>query len=184
MMKATIIVGSARTEGNTEVQAQSVADALMEEGYDVDIIRPAALKILHCIGCNRCVEEDSCYLDDDMQLIYDSFDDCDLFILATPVYFSGPSSIIKQVIDRFQCRWQSVDAPMSSKAVALICNGGSRNPRFENVISIARAFAFGTRCRWAGESLVDSTDENDISKVAKAGYKFGKQVAEELREGI
>ncbi len=183
-MKATILIGSARTKGNTEVQAQSVAEALTEEGYEVDTIRPATLKINHCNGCNRCVDNGICHQDDDMQIIYDAFDDSDLFIVATPVYFSGPSSIIKQVIDRFQCRWQSIDEPESSKAVALICNGGSRNPRFENIISIARAFAFATRCRWAGESLVDSTDENDISKVAKAGYKFGKQVAEELREGI
>ena len=183
-MKATIIIGSARKEGNTEVHAQSVAEALGEEGYDVEIIRPAELRIQHCIGCNKCVEDDSCHLGDEMQVIYDAFDDSDLFILATPVYFSGPSSIIKQVIDRFQCRWQSVDDPMTSRTIALLCNGGSRNPRFENVISIARAFAFATRCRWGGESLVDSTDDNDISRTAKAGSKFGKQIAEDLREGI
>lgn len=183
-MKAAIIIGSARKEGNTEAQAQSIAESLSEEGFEVDIIRPSELQIQHCIGCNKCVEDGSCHLGDDMQVIYDAFDDSDLFILATPVYFSGPSSIMKQVIDRFQCRWQSIDEPVMQKTVALISNGGSRNPRFENVISIARAFAFATRCRWGGECLVDSTDENDISKSAKAGYKFGKQLIEEIREDI
>jgi len=183
-MKAVIIVGSARKGGNTDVQSQSVAEALAEKGFDVETIYPYDMRIQHCTGCNRCITEGRCHIRDEMQVIYDSFDEADLFILATPVFFSGPSSIIKQVIDRFQCRWQSVDDPMSDRAVALLCNGGSRNPRFENVISIVRAFAFGTRSRWAGESLVDSTDYNDVSVVSKAGYKFGRQLIEEFKEGI
>ncbi len=176
-MKAAVIVGSARTDGNTEAQCRAVCDALEENGIDVDIIRPAVMEIRHCTGCNRCIDTDSCYMQDDMQVIYDAFDSSDLFIIATPVYFSGPSSIIKQVIDRFQCRWESVDEPNIPKYVALLCNGGSRNPRFENIISIVRAFAFGTRCLWAGESLAEGTD-NDESKCFKDAYKFGLHLAE------
>lgn len=181
-MKATIVVGSAREEGNTEAQSQSAADALRESGFEVEILRPYRMDIRHCEGCNRCMEEMSCHINDDMQVIYDAFDESDLFILATPVYFSGPSSIIKQVIDRFQCRWVSVDEPESSKGVALMSNGGSRNPRFESVISVARAFAFGTRCRWLGESLVEGTDDNDISRVSKEGYRFGLSLANMFRD--
>ncbi len=183
-MKAAIIVGSARKGGNTDVQSQSVAEALAEKGFEVDTIYPSDLRIAHCNGCNKCVTSGRCHIGDDMQVIYDSFDDSDLFILATPVYFSGPSSIIKQVIDRFQCRWGSVDEPESSKYVALLCNGGSRNPRFENVISIARAFAFGTRCRWAGECIVDSTDIADVSKCAKPSYKFGIELYEKVTQEL
>jgi multimeric flavodoxin WrbA len=53
-MKATILVGSARKGGNTDVQAQSASEALTEKGFDVDIIYPSDLKIAHCNGCNRC----------------------------------------------------------------------------------------------------------------------------------
>ena len=98
-MKAVVIVGSARKGGNTDVQSQSVAEALTEKGVDVETIYPSDMKIQHCTGCNRCITEGGCHIRDEMQVIYDSFDEADLFILATPVYFSGPSSIIKQVID-------------------------------------------------------------------------------------
>ena len=37
-MKATVIVGSARKGGNTDVQSQSVAEALTEKGFEVDTI--------------------------------------------------------------------------------------------------------------------------------------------------
>lgn len=183
-MKATIIVGSARTAGNTEEQCEAVSEALTEQGFEVDIIRPYKMTLMHCNGCNKCLDTGACCLCDDMQVIYDAFDSSELFILATPVYFSGPSSILKQVIDRFQCRWSSVDEPESERYVALLCNGGSRNPRFENVISIARAFTFGTRSRWAGECLVDSTDMTDVSKAGKMSYKFGIELAEKVRESL
>ena len=87
-MKAVIIVGSARKGGNTDVQSQSVSEALTEKGFDVETIYASDLRIAHCNGCNKCIADGRCHTKDDMQIIYDAFDDSDLFILATPVYFS------------------------------------------------------------------------------------------------
>ncbi len=179
-MKATIVLGSGNKNGNTEVQCMSFADALKENGFSVEIIRLCDLDIHHCNGCNKCVENNICCISDDMQVVYDSFDDCNLFVLATPVYFSGPSSLLKQMIDRFQCRWESEDEPPSGKSIALLCNGGSKNPRFENIISICRAFAIATRSKWLGECLVEGTDNDDTSTLSKAAYKFGCQISETL----
>ncbi|MCQ2056370.1 MAG: flavodoxin family protein [archaeon] len=179
-MKATILVGSAQKGGNTDEQCRAIADALEENGFDVCVVYPFNMNIKHCDGCNKCMISGSCHIDDDMKTIYDLFDDSDLFVISTPVYFSSLSSIIKQVIDRFQCRWASIDDPLVSKYIALICNGGSRNPRFENIISVARTFAFGTRRIWAGECLVDSTDLIDVSKLAKEAYKFGFILANKI----
>jgi len=180
-MRATIVVGSPREDGNTEVQVQSVADALSEEDIDVKIIRPSKMDIHHCTGCNKCIGDGICSIDDDMSEIYKAFDGSDIFVLATPVYFSGPSSIIKQVIDRFQCYWVSLEEEPTDKIVALMSSGGSRNPRFENIISICRAFAITVRATWGGECLVESTDDWDTSHVAKPSYKFGKELAEKVK---
>ena len=51
-------------------------------------------------------------------------------------------------------------------------------------MSIARAFAFGTRCRWAGECIVDSTDIDDVSKCAKPSYKFGVELYEKVTQEL
>lgn len=176
-MKATIIIGSARVNGNTDTQCSSLSDALTENGFDVEIIRPSKLSIAHCNGCNKCVDSEECVINDDMQVIYDAFEDSDLFILATPVYFSGPSSILKQVIDRFQCKWKSIDEPKTNKYVALVANGGSRNPRFENIISICRAFTISVRSNWAGECLYDNCDDSDTSNMSSEAYRFGEQLS-------
>lgn len=177
-MKTTVVLGSGDRNGNTEIQCQSFADSMKDNGFDVEIIRLSDLSIRHCNGCNKCIGKGICCITDDMQIVYDSFDESELFVLATPVYFSGPSSILKQMIDRFQCRWVSEDEPPSGKNIALLCNGGSKNPRFENVISVCRAFAIATQSKWIGESLVECTDENDTSTLSKSAYKFGNQVAE------
>lgn len=179
-----MIVGSAKEDGNTEIQCQSIADALSEEGIDVDIIRPYKMNIEHCTGCNKCMGDGRCVIEDDMRTIYDAFEKSDVFVLATPVYFSGPSSIIKQVIDRFQSYWLSEDVPFTNKYVALVSSGGSKNPRFENLISMGRAFAIAVRSLWGGECLIESTDDSDVSKVGKSAYKFGKELAEKIKGQI
>ncbi|MDD4245209.1 MAG: flavodoxin family protein [Candidatus Methanomethylophilaceae archaeon] len=183
-MKATLIVGSARKEGSTEIQCEALADALGEEGFDVSVIRPYDMDIRHCTGCNRCFTEGKCHIKDDMHVIYDAVRDTDLIVLGTPVYFSGPSSIIKQVIDRFQLYWHTEDDEPPKKYVALVSTGGSRNPRFENVTSICRAFAFSINAKWGGESLVENTDGEDISPAGKEAYRFGKALALKIKGQI
>ncbi|MCQ2053255.1 MAG: flavodoxin family protein [archaeon] len=175
-MKVTILVGSARKEGNTDVQCQYIAGALTEKELDVNLIYPSTLKIRHCNNCNKCMIDGHCYMNDDMRIIYGAFDESDLFILATPVYFSGPSSIIKQVIDRFQCKWTSINNSEKRRCIALLCSGGSKNTNFENVVSIAKAFAFGTHSEWAGEYLISNTDIDDLSKYAKSLYQFSNKL--------
>ncbi len=183
-MKVVIVVGSADLHGNTELQCQSLEDSLKESGFDVEKIRLADLSICHCNGCNKCIDTNRCCIDDDMKVVYNAFDESDVFILSTPVYFSGPSSILKQMIDRFQCRWVSKNESPSGKKIALLCNGGSDDPRFENVISICRAFTFSTRSEWIGESLVSGTDKEDTSELSRSAYKFGKLLTDKLTEDL
>jgi multimeric flavodoxin WrbA len=84
-------------------------------------------------------------------------------VLAIPIYFSGPSSIIKQVIDRFQCVWLSGKGKRKGKTAALIAAGGDPVPIFQSTVSIAKAFAKTIGAEWAGELKISATDGmNDI----------------------
>lgn len=180
-MKATLIVGSGRKGGNTEIQCEAVADALAEDGFEVVTLKPYWMDIKHCCGCDRCFSEGSCFIDDDMDVVYEAFETSDLIVLATPVYFSGPSSVLKQIIDRFQLYWHKNQETPTGKTIALVSTGGSSNPRFENVISICRAFAITLNAKWGGESLVENTDVWDTSVVAKEAYRFGKTLSKKVR---
>ena len=53
MSRVTILVGSMRRNGNTDLLARSFADGASENN-DVEIISVADYKVNPCIGCNAC----------------------------------------------------------------------------------------------------------------------------------
>jgi multimeric flavodoxin WrbA len=114
-----------------------------------------------------------------MHIIYDAVENNDVIVLATPIYFSGPSSIMKQVIDRFQCVWTISKGKKRGKAAALIAAGGSPSPVFANTLSIAKAFAMTIGADWSGELTIGGTDGmKDIpEEVFREAYSFGSRIA-------
>ena len=71
--------------------------------------------------------------------------------------FSGPSSLIKTVMDRFQAYWFGKDLPHPKAAAGMIC-AGSEKPNFEPTIAIMRAFAITTDMKWLGQLEFAGTD--------------------------
>jgi multimeric flavodoxin WrbA len=156
-MNVLFITGSARQNGITAKLSNIAASAMPDA--DVTVIRPHGMYIGHCKGCGSCARSGKCSINDDMNLIYQAVADADIVIIATPIYFSGPSSIIKQVIDRFQCVWASGAGIAGKKrTAALIAAGGDPVPIFGNAVSIAKAFAKTIGAEWAGELTVSNTD--------------------------
>jgi multimeric flavodoxin WrbA len=146
---------------------------------DITFIRPHEMNIEHCRGCGSCSSSGKCVIRDDMHRIYDCVEKNEIIILATPIYFSGPSSIMKQVIDRFQCVWAASKGKKKGKAVALIAAGGSPSPVFINTISIAKAFAMTVGAEWSGELIIGGTDglEEIPEEMFREAYSFGSRIA-------
>lgn len=185
-MKVLFITGSGRRDGITSSLCGIAASAMPDA--DVTILRPHSMNIYHCTGCGSCSVNGKCVIGDDMQKIYEAVDENDLIVLATPVYFSGPSSVIKQVIDRFQAVWAGgrKDRPgedTTKRYAALICAGGRPSPEFDGVVSTSRTFASVIGAEWVGEFLIGGTDGSaEISKDAADGvFRFGRTIAERSR---
>ena len=137
------------------------------------------MNIHHCTGCGSCADSGKCAINDDMHHIYRNAEDADMIILATPIYFSGPSSIMKQVIDRFQCVWAAGKGKKrKGKAAALIAAGGDPVPLFSNAVSIAKAFAATVGAEWAGELKVSDTDgmKEIPEHIVKEACSFGSRI--------
>ena len=162
-MKALFITGSGRKDSVTTklsgIAAETMAAAV--NGTEITFISPGEMHIEHCKNCGQCSSTGRCIVHDDMQTIYDAVEKNDIIVISTPVYFSGPSSIMKQVIDRFHCVWLKGRTKKSKKTAALIVAGGQKEPVFTNTISISKAFAATIGAEWAGELKVSNTDETD-----------------------
>lgn len=171
-MKAVIIAGSARHGGNTDILCKAAGGALSEQGFSVSFLYPSDMRISHCTNCGGCDDTGVCVIGDDMHRVYDAVSETDIIILGTPVHFSGMSSILKQVVDRFQCLW--VKPPENGRKIAgLISDGGSEKPCFRNIISVSKALAVSIGAEWGGEVTIPSTDrglrDDDVRKAHELG---------------
>jgi multimeric flavodoxin WrbA len=99
-MKAVGVVGSPRKAGNTEILTAHCLKAMAEEGLETELIRLAGLDIKGCNACDYCFENDGCSIEDDLQPVYDKMIAADALIVASPVYFSSATSLVKGLLER------------------------------------------------------------------------------------
>lgn len=102
LMKILGIVGSPRKNGNTHVLVSRILDGAREAGADTEAVLLGELDIEECSGCHACWGGNHvCGKRDEMKTLYPKIIGCDALILGTPVYWYGPTAIMKCFIDRF-----------------------------------------------------------------------------------
>lgn len=163
MERAVVLCGSAKPDGVTAAMCRSAVRVLEIEGYSVRSIRLSDIPIAHCTDCGGC-RSGRCIVRDGMDTVMEAFSDSDLAILASPIHFSGPSSLMKTAMDRFQPYWYDRTMPHPERSAGLLC-GGSDSPRFENTVSIFRAFSITVGMEWAGYAGIGSTDRDGTMHV-------------------
>lgn len=106
-MHITILNGSPRKGGNTEIMADEFARGARESGHQVEKINLAGKKIAGCLGCGYCFAHDGvCVQKDDMAAILEVLDQTDLVVFASPIYWFDITGQLKCVIDRMYARGQ------------------------------------------------------------------------------
>jgi multimeric flavodoxin WrbA len=101
-MKIVAIGGSPRKDGNSNSLLRLAVDAAVERGATAAYFYPSQMDIGGCRACDGCRRrpESVCVQDDDMHRIYAAIKECDVLVLASPVYFYALSSWIKAALDR------------------------------------------------------------------------------------
>jgi len=101
MKKILGIAGSPRRNGNTHTLVSRVLEGAGAEGAVTELVFLADLTIRECDGCHACWKQRPCPKDDDMNALYPRIAESDALVLGTPVYWYGPTAIMKAFIDRF-----------------------------------------------------------------------------------
>jgi len=156
MPAATIVCGSGNLDGVSRRMCDIAESVLSLKGYDVFFFDPARMQISHCMDCNGC-KTGCCIISDDMDMIYDAFSQSDIVVFSAPIHFSGPSSVIKTVMDRFQKCWFEKGAEHSKRFLAMLC-GGSPEPNFQMTERIFKAFCITARLEYLGALEIPHTD--------------------------
>ncbi|MCX7920152.1 MAG: flavodoxin family protein [bacterium] len=101
MKKILGIVGSPRKNGNTDILVSKIIEGAKSQAAKTDTVYLADLDIRECDGCHVCWKGNPCSKQDDMNAIYSKIIDSDIIIFGTPVYWYGPTALMKMFIDRF-----------------------------------------------------------------------------------
>lgn len=196
-MKILGICASPRKKQTTykalEICMNEVAKA---PGAEVELVQLAEMKVAGCISCGKCAKELVCSQDDGFQQLLPKLCDPQLagLVLATPVYFGGPTSQAKAFLDRCVCLRRN-GFVLADKVAGVLAVGGSRNGGQELtiqaihaalliqgmiVVSDAPPTAHFGGMAWSGGEGGLEADQVGLSTVANLGKRVG-MVAARLR---
>lgn len=102
-MKAIILQGSPRREGNTATLTRAFEDRMKELGWETESLWLRDYKIEPCLGCYNCQNVDGfygCVQKDDGELIWNRVLQSDLLVLSTPIYVWYCTAQMKNFLDR------------------------------------------------------------------------------------
>lgn len=97
--------GSPRIKGNTSTLLSAFLGEAERLGARTHQVHVARQNISPCLECGTCEKEGFCPIDDDMQRIYPLLWQAAIIVMATPVFFYGPTAQMKALIDRTQALW-------------------------------------------------------------------------------
>jgi multimeric flavodoxin WrbA len=121
-MKIVGIFGSMRL-GNSDWMISQIIDSAEKAGAQVEKIFLRELKIGYCVGCDKCVKNGECTIDDDMQRIYPKLLNADVIVLGCPNYFKNVSALTKNFMDRTNALVR-FERKLKGKYAIGLCVGG------------------------------------------------------------
>ena len=101
MSRVLGIMGSPRKKGNTHVLLEKILEGAHAVGADTELVLLGDVEIGECDGCHACWRGKPCPRMDDMNDLYPKIAESDALIFGTPVYWYGPTALLKAFLDRF-----------------------------------------------------------------------------------
>jgi len=158
-----------------------------DAGADVFSLRCCDMQISGCVECGACDETGECVVDDDMQKVYPLLLQCDVIVLASPMFFYGITAQAKALIDRCQALWCKVKLGLlpdrkrvfREGAGYLVCVGATKGKNlFDGVELVAKYFYDALDLKYGRGVFVRSVEgKGDISRHPDAlaqAYRLGQ----------
>ena len=132
-MKALLINGSARANGNTRIALEEVGKTLKENGVDYEIVGIGTKPVHGCIACGRCREIGRCVFDDDpCNLFAEKLATSDALIVGTPTYYGQPNGALLAVMQRLF--YSRSDLAMNKPAAGIaVCRRGGATAALQSL---------------------------------------------------
>ncbi|MDE7263601.1 MAG: flavodoxin family protein [Anaeroplasmataceae bacterium] len=100
MKNVIVVTSSPRKNGNSEILAQKFAEGAKSAGNQANIIAVCNIDLKFCTGCLYCNTHSKCVLNDGMNTLYENFQNADVLVFATPIYYYSVCGQLKTLLDR------------------------------------------------------------------------------------
>jgi len=187
--KILVLSGSPLKNGNTATLVKWFIEGCREKRAQVEIIQTAFLKYKSngCTSCRACqkIPEYECVINDDAKAVLVKMAKADVIVMATPLYFYGPSAQLKLVMDRMFSlyKWDNqagtMQTPLKGKTLVLIASA------FEDIGLDVLEKIFAITADYSGmkfKSLLvpnagESGDIRSKESIRKKAVGLGRRVA-------
>ncbi len=121
-MKIAILNGSPRV-GNTQAMINAFAEGAKEAGHEVEILHVGKMKINGCLACEYChgKGEGKCSQKDDMEKVIPVYQESDMIVFASPLYYAALTAQMEAAIQRVYC----IGKPAKATKAALLLSSAS-----------------------------------------------------------
>lgn len=179
--KIVILNGSPRKNGNTSELVKAFTEGAESAGNTVTEFFLDKMNINGCKGCfgGHSNKECPCVQQDDMNEIYPVVKECDVIVLATPLYYWNMSGQIRTAIDRLFALEEGDGNLLrgNSRACALLM--AAEGHGFDNVLLYYEHLMEHLRWKNLGHVLAggngDVGDINGKPEIQKA-YELGASI--------
>ena len=193
MKNILALAGSPRKKSNTNFLLDKVLEGACEAGAQVKVIYTATKDAAGgCISCYKCQGSDefACAVEDDVQEFLREIPQVQEIIIATPVYWFGPTAQIKSYIDRL-FSYMKIDnttggykSGLTGKGLSLVLTaGGEPFDGADLVVQMVHRVALLTGMIFRGTigaySVQSRKQLEEDANLMESAKKFGKLLAGE-----
>ncbi|MDR5659468.1 flavodoxin family protein [Serpentinicella sp. ANB-PHB4] len=193
MVKVVAIVGSPRKNKNNDLLLSHILKGLTtnEEEMHIDKYHAYDLNIKPCIACDGCTRKLGCVFKDDMTEIYQKFNEADIVIIASPLYFNSVSAQLKAIIDRCQAIWSSKYVLKNSminqnkKRIGYFISTAGMpysSELFSAAIPVMDLFFKSINCEYVENLFVANVDNQSVNdQNLDEAYAIGQNILKQLK---
>lgn len=205
-MKIFAVNGSPRKrKGNTERILKPFLEGARAAGADIDLVYLKEKEIKSCLGCNACwlKTPGRCIQQDDMPELLDLMRQCEVAVLASPIYVGGVTGLMKTFLDRmtpvslpfievvngYSTHSKREGSPF--KGIVFVSNNGFHELyHFDDLVSHMRSLAKMMQAEFLGALLrphgvllemLEKHLPDKVTAVYEAARQAGKQLVEQGR---
>ena len=156
-MKIAVLNGSPRKQ-NTSAMVAAFIEGAEAAGHEVKEYQVGRMKIAGCLGCEYCHTkgEGACIQKDDFEKILSAYQEADMVVFASPIYYFTMTAQMEAAIQRVYC----IGKPAKAKKAALLLSSGS-----PGVYDAAIAQIEGY-CAYTGIELLGVITSTDVENLA------------------